>query len=120
VNAIQETLSELRRGTGIKGCAVVTTDGLVVAHALDALQRDDVVSGLASFLLMTTARSLEEGRMGPVSQFTLHATNGKVVFVEVPSAWLVVIFDQFADLEACKSEIQSAVQTLRRQTRLGS
>ncbi len=118
MNGISDTLFELRQAPGVKGCALVTPDGLVVAESLDPRVSQDVVSGLASFLLVTTTRCLEEGQMGGLSQFTLHATNGKVVLAEVAPAWLVVILDQFADLDACRGEMQVATQALRRQSRL--
>ena len=56
MNAIQETLVDLRRAPGVKGAALVTSDGLMVGSALDEGAREDVIAGLTSFLLMTTAR----------------------------------------------------------------
>lgn len=116
--AFHETLVELRQASGIKGAAVVTPDGLVVAHSLEARFRDDVVAGLTSFLLMTTARCLQEGEMEGMTQFTLQATHGKVVLMNLGSAWLVVLLDQFADLEGSRSEINQAALILRRHSRL--
>lgn len=118
MKSIQDILADLRQGTGIKGCAVVTPDGLTVAHSLEARFRDDVVAGLTSFLVMTTTRCLNDGGMGTLSGMTMQATNGKVVFADLETAWLVVLLDQFADLEACRHEIRGATQALRRQARI--
>jgi len=118
VNAIHDTLEELHRSTGIKGASVVTLDGLVVSDSLDDVFNTDVVAGLASYLLMTTNRSLREGGLGECSQFMLHATHGKVILTALDDAYLVVIFDQFADVRAIKKEVSDAARRIRRSSRL--
>jgi uncharacterized protein len=118
VSKIQDALTDLRRSPGIKGSALVTSDGLIIAQSLDAQFRDDVVAGLTSFLLMTTSRCLQDCGMGGFSHFFLHATHGKVVFLELDSSYLVVLCDQFADLEGCRNEINGAAQQLRRAARM--
>lgn len=119
MNKIHDTLVELRRAPGIKGTALVTSDGLMAAKTLDARFREDVVAGLTSFLTMTTAKTLKEGGFGTFTQFTLHATNGKALFVDIEGSYLVVLLDQFADLDGCRSEIHAAAQQLRRSSKLG-
>ena len=118
MSKIKDTLQELRRTAGVKGAALLTTDGLVAAEALDERFPSDVVAGLASYLLMTTNRSLEEGGLGSCSQFVLHATHGRAVFVALDDSYLVVLFDQFADVDAARTEVQEAVQRIRRSTRM--
>ena len=118
MNAIHETLEELHRNSGIRGASVVTLDGLVAADSLDVGFSSDVVAGLASFLLMTMNRSLREGGMGECRQFMLHATHGKVVLMALDDAYLVVVFDQFADVQAVKGEIAEAAERIRRSSHL--
>ncbi len=118
MSKIQEMLVELRRTPGIKGAAVLTFDGLVAAESLDERYRSEVVAGLTSYLLMTTNRSLREGGLGDCAQFVLHATHGKAVFVALEQAYLVVMFDQFADLGAARKEVQDAAHRIRRSTRM--
>lgn len=119
MNKIQETLGDLRRAPGVKGTALVTSDGLMVASALDSVASEDVVAGLTSFLLMTTTRCLQENGMDALTGYTLHATHGKAVFVDVQNSFLVVLMDQFADVEACRGEIGAAALQLRRCSRVG-
>jgi predicted regulator of Ras-like GTPase activity (Roadblock/LC7/MglB family) len=119
VSSIQETLAELRQASGVKGCALVTSDGLMVAESLDPRFRDDVVVGLASYLMMSTERVLKEAGLAGFEQFTLHATHGKAVFATLGESFLVVLLDQFADLDGCRGEIQGTVQRLRRLSRMG-
>ena len=60
---------------------MLTTDGMVAAQSFDKTMSSDVVVGLTSYLMMTTKRTLAEGGLGACSQFVLHATNGKAVFI---------------------------------------
>jgi predicted regulator of Ras-like GTPase activity (Roadblock/LC7/MglB family) len=115
---IQESLAELRHAPGIKGAALVTADGLIAASSLDARFRDDVVAGLTSFLIMTTGKALREVGMPTFTQFALHATHGKTVVVDLDGSYLVVLLDQFADIDRCRDEIQGATQRLRRSSRM--
>jgi len=119
MSKIHETLAELRRLAGVKGAAVIMADGLVAAESLDARYRSEVVSGLTSYLLMTTNRSLREGGLGECAQFVLHATHGRVMFLALGEAFLVVLFDQFADLPAVQDDVLEAAQRVRRLARIG-
>ena len=118
MSSIQETLTELRQAAGIHGCVMLTNDGLVVAEALDARFRDDVVAGLASYLIMSTDRVLKEAGMSGFDQMTIHTAHGKAVFADLDGSFLVVLLDQFADLDSCRGEIQGSVQRLRRLARV--
>lgn len=118
MSKIQDTLVDLGRAPGVKGSALVTPDGLMVAQRLDPRFREDVIAGLTSFLVMTTSRCLQESGMDNFEQFVLQATHGKVVFLELDGPLLVVVLDQFADLTACRQEILAAAQELRRCARI--
>lgn len=119
MNAIHDTLEELHRTSGVRGASVVTLDGLVAAESLDDRFSGEVVAGLASFLLMSLNRSLREGGLGECTQFMLHATHGKVILTALDDAYLVVVFDQFADVAAIKSEVVEAAKRIRRSSRIG-
>ena len=118
MSKIKEALSELRRAPGVKGCGLVTSDGLMVAYDLDRGFREDVVAGLTSFLLSTTLRCLNDSNMGSMSSYMLHATHGKVVVMDLDGSFLVVILDQFADMELCRPEIRAVAQQLRRTAKM--
>ena len=114
MNKMQELLVGLRRAPGVKGAAVLTTDGLVAASSLDAACNADALAGLASYLLVTTDRALREGAMGACARVTVHASNGKAQIVEMPESSLVVLFDQFADVGAARRPVDEAVARIRR------
>jgi predicted regulator of Ras-like GTPase activity (Roadblock/LC7/MglB family) len=77
-----------------------------------------VVAGLTSFLIMTTEKALKEVGMPSFAQFAVHATHGKTIVIDLEGSYLIVLLDQFADVEGCRSEIQGAAQRLRRSSRL--
>ena len=118
MSSIQESVSDLKRVEGVKGCALVTLDGLIVAESLGNKFRGDVIAGLASYLVMTTEKVLGEGSNGSFSQFTIHAAHGKAVFEQIDEAVLVVLLDQFADLAVTQPEIKAIAQRLRRQAKI--
>ena len=69
---------------------------------------------LTSFLLSTTNRCLQQASLPGMTQFVLHCTHGKVLVADVGEPFLVVILDQFADLQLCQPDINVAVHRLTR------
>lgn len=118
MSKIHETLSELHRMPGVKGAALVTRDGLLAAQSLDERFGADVVAGLASYLLATTNRCLEEGRMPAASQVVVHASNGKAILAGLEDSCLVVLLDQFSDVTQARRDVHDAAQRIRRLSRL--
>ena len=118
MNKIQDTLVELSQIRGIKGCVIVLRDGLMVAEALSERFRNDVVSGLASFLLSMTNRALEAASMGEFRRFTMHSVHGKVLLIELGGPYLVVLLDQFANIDGCEADIKAAAQHLRQLSKM--
>ena len=113
MNAITEIIEDLSKITGVKGCAVVTSDGIMVASELAERFPEDVVAGLTSFLISTTRRSLAEGGLGRFRRFVMNCTHGKVVLCDAGDACLVALTDQFARIEDCLPAIEAASERLR-------
>jgi predicted regulator of Ras-like GTPase activity (Roadblock/LC7/MglB family) len=111
---IQDALAGLRSTPGVKGVALLTADGLVAAADLDAACDAEALAGLASYLMTSTNRALQEGAMGPCARVTIQASNGKAQIVEMTESSLVVLFDQFADLGAARRPVDEAVARIRR------
>lgn len=87
---------------------------MIAASALSAGTSEDVAAGLASFLISTTQRSLTEGGIGRFRRFVLHATNGKILLLDMGESFLVVQTDQFARADLNHEEFDHAVDLLRR------
>jgi len=120
VNAIQELLDELREVAGVSGAAVVTSDGIMVSSVLKGRFRDEVVAGLASFLITTTKRAMGAQKDHGFSRFVMHATHGKVVLVDIQSAFLVVITDQFVDMDPLLGEVDEISRRLTMASKIQS
>ncbi len=118
MSKIHDAVAEVRRAPGVKGAAVLTLDGLVAAASLDETLNGDALAGLASYLLMSTNKCLTEGAMGGCARLTLHATHGKAIFVDLGDSTLVVVFDQFSDVERARKDIDDAAMRIRRASRL--
>ncbi len=118
MSQIHEIVAGLREVSGVKGTAMLTTDGIMVASELGDEFTDDVVAGLTSFLISTTRRSLEDAGMGTFNRFILNSTHGKVILVDVGDAVLVVMTNQFANLDGCLLKVQEAAAELRRVARI--
>lgn len=118
MSKIHEALTGLRSTPGVKGVALLTSDGLVAAASLDAACDAEALAGLASYLMTSTNRALQEGAMGPCTRVTIQASNGKAQIVEMPESSLVVLFDQFADVAEAQRQVQDAASRIRRASRL--
>jgi predicted regulator of Ras-like GTPase activity (Roadblock/LC7/MglB family) len=118
MTTIREILDSLREVPGIKGTALVTPDGIVIASALSSTLNSDVVAGLASFLITTTRRSLTEGGLGSFNRFMVQATNGKILLMDLGDSFLIVHTDQFARLESSRMEVDEAAAEIQRLSRL--
>ena len=117
MTGIQELLDELNLRDGVFGSALATADGIMVASALRDRFQDDVVTGLASFLVWTTRRAMgEEGVR--IDRFVMHSTHGKLVIIDIGEAFLIVISDQFAPMETLLVDIDETSRLLRRLVRV--
>lgn len=115
---MKQVLQDLNRHQGIRGSALVTQDGMMVAGALPADVKEDVVSALVSFLVSTTHRALAEGEYTQFTNMTLTATHGRVLLIGMGSMYLVVVTDQFADLPLVQAEAHAAAQRIHRATQM--
>ncbi|MDA0935209.1 MAG: roadblock/LC7 domain-containing protein [Planctomycetota bacterium] len=114
-----ELLVDLRDVEGVRGCALSTNDGIIVRSELNGRFRDDVVSGLASFLLSTTRRAFDEaGEASGIDRFVVHATHGKMVIKRVEDAFLIVITDQFARLDSLLRTVDAVAAQMCAASRL--
>lgn len=120
MTAMRDILAELRGTPGVKGCSVVTKDGIAVESSLGPDLREDVVAGLTSLLVSRVGRALEVGGMIGFSRFVMNSSHGKVILMTFGEVCLVVITDQFASPDHCAGEIRESVMGLRQLTKMES
>jgi predicted regulator of Ras-like GTPase activity (Roadblock/LC7/MglB family) len=111
---MQDVLVQLNTVGGVRGSAVTTADGIVVAEALQGRYSPETVVGLTSFLISTTRRAM--GNDTPLSRFVMYSTHGRLVIVNIGDAYLIVITDQFVKMEPLLREVDDSANRLRRAT----
>ncbi|MBI3271040.1 MAG: roadblock/LC7 domain-containing protein [Planctomycetes bacterium] len=88
---MKKILGELNQEVGVRGSLVLTPDGMVVASNLAVDLQEDLVAAIASSALQTIRRALGQLGESGFSRLVLNATYGKMVFVDLRIAYLVVV-----------------------------
>ena len=110
---MNEILSELNQEVGVKGSMVVTQDGIVVASELSPGLSADVVAAVASSAIQSINQSLNKIGQPNLSKFVLEAGFGKIVFIDIGIAYLVVILDQRINMDVTLIAISGAAYRIR-------
>lgn len=118
MNEMESVLAALNDKAAAKGSVVVTNDGMVVAGDMRKEMRKDIVGALSSFLISATDRCLRQGDIGSFGRMVMTATHGKVVIQSLHEFFLVVVVDQFADMEKTLEAVAKAGAKLRELTHI--
>lgn len=118
MNDMEKVLSRLNERAAAKGSVVVTNDGMVVADDMRKDMRKDIVGALSSFLISATDRCLRQGEIGTFGRMVMTATHGKVVIQSLHEFFLVVVVDQFADMQITLEAVTEAGAKLRELTHI--
>lgn len=108
-----EVLEHLNGIPGVKGSLVMTPDGIVVASNIEDHLDDETTAAHLGQAVTRTHRLLEAGAFPPLVEMVLVATRGKIVIVNLESCLLVVVTNQFIDLDVGVLEIKSAAMRIR-------
>jgi hypothetical protein len=110
---MNEILSELNHEVGVKGSMVVTQDGIVVASELGPGLSGEVVAAVASSAIQSINQGLNKIGQPNLSKFVLEAGFGKIVFIDIGIAYLVVILDQRINMDVTLISISGAAYRIR-------
>ncbi|MFQ5653807.1 MAG: roadblock/LC7 domain-containing protein [Planctomycetota bacterium] len=111
---MKDLLTELNGFPGVQGSMVVSQDGIMVAAALKNGLEEDVVAALSSSLVLTIQRALEPTNADPTpEEMVLSASNGKLVFINLGRAYLVVVTQPHLKLSSDFVELRSVARKLR-------
>lgn len=93
---------------------VITRDGIMVVAAIGEELREDAVAALSSSLAITLKRSLDPvGLEIDPEEMILTAEKGKLVFLDLGRAYLVVVTQPNLRLETDMVEIRGVARKLR-------
>lgn len=115
---MDQILRQLNRRAGAKGSLVVTNDGMVVADSMKKELRKEIVGALSSFLISATERCLRQGNTGMFTRMVMTATHGRIVIQSLRDYFLVVVADQFADMDRTMRAVVDSGNELRNLTRI--
>lgn len=115
---MRDILKELNKEVGIKGCLVLTRDGIVVADELGTGLQHDVVAAIASSAVQSFNKGLTPVGEAPFSKFVFTATHGKMVFVSTGEAYLAVVLDKDIRIDVSILAIEGAARRIRTLTEI--
>ncbi len=110
---MHDILQTLNKTAGIKGCMVVTKDGVVVSAALGPDLDQETVAAVSSHMIQVSGRSLDALGMGRNERFTLTSAHGRMVFVDLDVGYLVVVTKMEMRLGQLLIEVESAARRIR-------
>lgn len=108
-----DVLTQLNKTNGVTGSMVVGADGIVIAADLNSQVEDDTVGALASSIVSTVRRSLDNMGSGDFSQITVEADNRKMFLADAGIGTLVVTTDSRVNIGLVRLEIRNAINELR-------
>jgi len=108
-----EILQDLNKVAGVKGCMVVTQDGIVVASALGSDLDQEAVAAVSSSLIQASRRAVEKLGHKMFRRFVQVSSWGRMVFIDIEIAYLVVITSQNIKLDVIVMEIDSTARRIR-------
>ena len=110
---MREVLKELNTRPGIKGSLVLTPDGIVVTAELSNELDEDTTAALVGNVVTQTVRLLGIGRYESMERMVLTASRGKIVIENLDNCLLVVVTNQFINLDVTLLDITSACKRIR-------
>jgi len=108
-----DIISDLNKVAGVKGSMVVTQDGIVVSAALGSELQQEVVAAVSSQMIQTSRRAMDRLGHKSFKRIILTSSWGRMVFVDLEIAYLVVITSQNIKLDVILIEIDSTAYRIR-------
>lgn len=115
---MRRILSELTQNVGVRGAAVITPDGMVVASALTGELNDESVAALGASLVLRAVHALERVGVRGIDRTVIVASRGKIILIDAGLAYLVVVTDLGINLDLTMLDISGAAYKLRKASRL--
>ncbi len=110
---MKEILDRLNQDTGIRGSMVMTPDGIMVSAALAKDMEEDRLAAIVSAVLTSARRSLgATGHAGRIRSCALRGANGRLLFLDMGKAFLVVVANADQEIDPNAAAIQTAITGL--------
>ena len=106
-------LKQLNREVGVKGSMVVSPDGLEIAAELGEELDKEIVAAMASNTINSVKRSLGLFGCTKFDHLILTSAHGRIVFVDIELACLLVVTDKNLNIDLTLLEIDGAAHRLQ-------
>ncbi len=111
---MKKQLEKLNGIPGVQGSMVITRDGIMVAASLGPDLNEDAVAALSSSLILTIKRGVSSTGVDlDPEEMILTAEEGKLVFLDLGNAFLVVVTQPQLRLSSGLVEIRGVARKIR-------
>ena len=110
---MRRILQQLNREVGVKGSIVVGEDGLVVMAELQEDLDKEIVAAMASSTINSTKRALALLGHDRFDRFIMLSAHGRIVFVDIEPACLLVVTDKNINIDLTLLEIDGAARRIK-------
>ena len=111
---MEAILEQLNEAVGIRGCMIMTKDGMLVTSRLGEELSEEIVAAMASGLILSTRKALEAIGLGAFGRLVLKSTEGKIILVDAGVAFLVVLADTRIKLDVTLIDINRAAYRIQK------
>ncbi len=111
---MRNILRSLQESVGVRGCLLVSQDGIVIASELPADLEEESIGAIASALVLSTVEAIDHAGFGTFSRYVMASTNGKMVLVDADVGFLVVVTDMNINLDLTMVDILGAAYRLKK------
>lgn len=97
-------LDKINKQQGVLGSLILTPDGMVVKSDLDSKFDDEIISAMGSSLTTTIPKTLSRIFDESFFSYTFSASKGKILFINMDTAFLLILISSEATLSMIKIE----------------
>ncbi|MGE3166208.1 MAG: roadblock/LC7 domain-containing protein [Planctomycetota bacterium] len=111
---MKDLLEQINDIPGVLGSMVITRDGILAVACMGQDLREDAVAALSSSIAMTLRRSLEPTSLAnDPSEILLTASRGRLLYLDLGDAYLVVVTRPNLRLDTDMVEIRGVAKKIR-------
>ncbi|MGA1869184.1 MAG: roadblock/LC7 domain-containing protein [bacterium] len=111
-------LDKINQQQGVLGSLILTPDGMVVKSSVESEFDDEIISAMASSLTTTIRKSLDKLFCESFLFYTFSASKGDILFINLDTAFLVILVASGAPLSMIKIESIQISQEIKNKLNL--
>lgn len=115
---ISQILQNLNKINLIKGCMVITMDGMIISSELNIDIEQERLSAFCSAMGLTISNSLKKIGTKPFLRYIINSEKWKLCFINIGKFYLIAISDLDIDMITLNTELYNTVNLLKKTGRL--